>query len=315
MSLPVVSVITETITARSGGRTNSLATELAPNVKALEQQTYPRQLIEHIIVLDKEIDTTAADELCRRYPSVKFVSTLRSHYLVAKNAGAAAASGDIIALVDGDCEPEPDWIEMLVRTFNGNNVAAVAGRTYYTGGSGFSRTFSVPDFNYILTEDNNESSGFNISNVAFRRQVILEHPFDTRLPRNGGCYFLYHQLRAQGARILHQPRARVGHALDFEGLGFFRKHFERGYDGVRVYYLDNDSVLRGTRVLRRFGFIGLAGITLRRILIDWKRLIHHRRQIGVSIIALPYFAFLGFITRLIELTGGLSAIISRRSHS
>src|SRR6185436_2488773 len=137
----------------------------------------PQALIERIVVLDDQIAEADVAELRRRYPSVKFVSSPASNYFAAKNAGAQAAAGEIIALLDGDCEPAPDWLEALLAPFE-SGVAAVGGRTRYVGDSWVARTFSIPDFAYVLAEDTGEASGFNINNVAFRREVLLAHPFD-----------------------------------------------------------------------------------------------------------------------------------------
>jgi hypothetical protein len=218
------------------------------------------------------------------------------------------STGDIIALLDGDCQPAPDWLEALLAPFE-PGVAAVGGCTRYTGSSWAAWTFSVPDFAYVLSDEKASASGFNINNLAFRRGVLLAHPFDTRIPRNGGCYFLFHQLRAEGAHVLYEHRAVVAHGLDIRGLGFVRKHFDRGYDGVLVYDLDDGCVLRGTRLFRRVGAVALVAIGGRRIFVDWLRLLRHRRQIGIPIIALPYFGAVALGTRLIELTGGLTATI------
>jgi len=312
MTRQFVSVVIETINARSGRMTGALADVLTGTLKSLDRQTYPQELFECIVVLDQRVPTTEADEVCRRYPSIRFVSSLASNYLAAKNAGAAAARGEVVAMVDSDCESSPEWLESLVGTFEGN-VAAVAGRSYYQGDSWAARTFSIPDFAYILAEKNGTASGFNISNVAFRREVIVSHPFDARIARDGGCYLLFHQLQEKGGRVLYQPRAFVVHGLDFKGLGFVGKHFNRGYAGVAVYQLDDHDVLRGTRVLRRFGAIGLFAITGRRIMIDCLRMLRHRRQIGIPFLALPYFGLVAVTTRCIELVGGLAAITASRS--
>ena len=161
----------------------------------------------------------------------------------------------------------------------------------------------------MLADENGAASGFNINNVAFPREVLLKHPFDVRISRNGGCYFLFHQLRAEGARIVYESRAVVAHGIDIDGFGFARKHFDRGFDGVAVYSLDRDAVLRGTHLFRRFGGLALVGIIGRRILVDWMRLLRHRRQIGISVFALPYFGFIALMLRFIELTGGLTAVL------
>jgi glycosyltransferase involved in cell wall biosynthesis len=307
-----VSVIIETITTRFDYEAGSLPDDLERTLQALDRQTYPQSSIERIVVLDDRVTAADGAELRRRYPSVKFVSSPASNYFAAKNAGAEAAAGDVIVLLDGDCEPAPDWLEALLARFE-SGVAAVAGRTRYTGGSWVARTFSIPDFAYVLADETGAASGFNINNVAFRREVLLAHPFDARISRNGGCYFLFHQLRAAGERVLYEPSAAVAHGIDIGGLGFVRKHFDRGYDGVAVYRLDADAVLRGTRLFRRLGAVGLVAIIGRRIVVDWMRLLRHRRQIGVPLLALPYYGLVAVTTRLIELTGGLTAIVSSGS--
>lgn len=304
-----VSVVIETITTREDSR-GSLADDLRGTMEGLARQTVAPDEI--IIVLDDLVDAGAADELRRRYPHAKF-ATSEWNYFAAKNAGAAAAAGSVVALLDGDCVPDPDWLELLLARLT-PGVDAVAGCTRYTGRSLPARTFSVPDFSYVLEQENGTSTGMNINNVIFRRDVFLQHPFDPRIRRNGGCFLLFNQLRAAGARLIYEPRARTSHG--FAGvLNAFKKHYDRGYDGVTVYRLDEQCVLRGTRHVRRFGPIALAGITGRRVVFDWIRLARQRRQIGISALAVPYFCAVIVTTRLVELIGGFVAVATPRRSS
>ena len=314
MTKPLVSVVIETVTAREGDTAVPPADCIGGALDALGRQTWPPKLIEPIVVIDGEMAEADAAEIRRRYPSVKVVSSADSNYLAAKNAGAQAATGDIVALLDADCVPADDWLQTLLAPLERDeSVAAVGGRTRYGGGSWAARTFSVPDFAYVLAGEDGVAAGFVINNVAFRREVILAHPFEARIRRDGGCYLLFHQLRAQGLRVLIEPRAIVEHAPDVGGLGFARKHFKRGYDGVAVYRLDADGVLRGTRLLLRIGPVALLPITGRRIAADWLRLVRHRRQLGITPLAVPYFGAVAVVTRFVELAGGLAACISPES--
>jgi hypothetical protein len=190
-------------------------------------------------------------------------------------------------------------------------VTGVAGCVRYEDKGVLARALSVPDFGYILTETDGLASGFNLGNVAFRRDEFLANPLDARIVRNGGCYNLFHQLRAKGARIVYEPEARVSHALDFEGLSFFKKHWARGYEGLKVYQLDERGTFRGTSWYRRFGPLALVALSGRRILVDWARLARHRKQIGVSLPALPAYAVLGAGLRLVELAGSVAASLRR----
>ncbi|HEX8644096.1 MAG TPA: glycosyltransferase family 2 protein [Allosphingosinicella sp.] len=309
MTRPLVTVVIETITARLDTHA-ALAEVLAGPIRAVEGQTYPSDRIETILVVDDGIAEADIAEIGRRYPHVAIVRSEASNYFAAKNSGAARASGDYVMFLDGDCVPEPDCLEQLIRKFE-TGVAVVAGCVRYTGRSWTARILSVPDFAYIVTESDGQANGLNLSNAAFRRDVLAKLPLDERVRRDGGCYQLFHRIRAAGGRALYEPRAIASHGIDVGGLGFIRKHFSRGYDGVSVYRLDEDGLFRGTAWFRRLGPFALAALTVRRILLDWARLVRHRRQIGIRVVALPAYAMVGASLRLIELVGGSTAFFRR----
>src|SRR2546430_328136 len=45
----------------------------------------------------------------------------------ARNAAVTAADGDVIAMIDDDCEAEPDWIEVIVDRFRAVPQAGIVG--------------------------------------------------------------------------------------------------------------------------------------------------------------------------------------------
>ncbi len=136
-----------------------------------------------------DVPDADAAAVSRRFGFVRFARSAVTNYYAAKNAGAQAARGTVVALLDGDCVPEPAWVERLVARLE-PGVCAVAGQTRYARDTTLASTLAVPDFGYVVGEPSGAASGFNVNNVAFRREVLLEHPLDARLRRNGGCYFL-----------------------------------------------------------------------------------------------------------------------------
>ena len=308
MNTPLVSVVIETITARVDCHGSVLTDILAAPIAALEDQTWPKDRLEMILVVDQGVSADDLAAAARRFPGVRIASSAATNYFAGKNAGVAASSGEFVVLLDGDCTPAADCIERLIGRFE-PGVAAVAGRVRYSGSSWAARTFSVPDFAYIVADRDGQASGINLSCAAIRREVIEANPLEETIARNGGCYLLFHRLRQGGARILYEPGAVALHRLDFRGVGFVGKHFGRGYDNVSVLRADSSDSLRGTRWYRRFGGLALIGFTARRVLVDWARLARHRRQIGISLLALPYFALVGAGLRTVELAGALTAQI------
>lgn len=305
-----VSIIIETVTLRFDHDHGPLADAVASTIAAVERQTYPRDRFEILLVLDGAAGETLVADLRRRYPAVRLVLGAVPNYFAEKNAGVAAARGAIVAFLDGDCVPDPTWLSSLVAAFE-NGAEVVTGRTRYEGRSFSARTFSVPDFGTVA-EEQGASSGIMLNNVAFPRELALRHPLDARIRRNGGCYLLFHQLRAEGVRVTYAPEAVVSHGLDVAGLGFVRKHFDRGYDSVSVYRCDDTGALRGTRVFRRLGVLALPAIIARRVLLDWRHLARKRAQIDITALQVPYYAAVMLTTRAIELCGGVIATVGGR---
>jgi len=302
-----VSVIVETLTARTQG---PIADVVDVVLSALAQQVCrPSEVF--VVLTDDEDDDAAAAALARNHPDVFLIRIPRCNYFAMKNAGAVASSSDVIAFVDGDSVPDDDgWLGELLAGIDAG-ADAVAGQTAYRGGGATARTFTVSDFANTARNADGSSTGFNINNVAFRRDVFMRHKLDERIPRDGGCYLLYHTLRAEGADVRYEPRARATHAIDAGPLGFVRKHFNRGADGLVVYRLDAAGVLRGSRLVQRSGVM-LLPLTARRIMLDWARLVRMRDQIGISLPTVPYYAAVMVATRTIELAGGLQAARSWR---
>lgn len=306
MTQPRVSVVLETVTPQTSATGGRLAERIAQPLAALQRQTYPQALIEPVIAIGAEVSAAEREEIARLFPHVMVAAAAPGHYFDAKNRGAAAAHGEIVTFLDGDCTPEGDWLKALIGRFE-PGIDAVAGRVRYEDRSWLARALSVPDFGYVLEEEDGLASGFNLGNVAFRRELLLANPLDTRLVRNGACYNLFHQLKARGVRIVYEPAARVSHALDSEALGFLGKHWARGYEGLTVYRIDGAGTFRGTRWYQRFGALALVALSGRRILVDWARLARHRKQIGIPGAALPAYAALGAALRLTELAGSIAA--------
>jgi glycosyltransferase involved in cell wall biosynthesis len=92
-------------------------------LEALSRLNYPDY--EVIVVDDGSRDNT--QEILRDFPSVINIRQENKGLSVARNVGAAAARGEIIAYTDSDCMPDPDWLYFLIHTLLSDSFAAVGG--------------------------------------------------------------------------------------------------------------------------------------------------------------------------------------------
>jgi glucosyl-dolichyl phosphate glucuronosyltransferase len=98
--------------------------DIVAGVDALAHQTVPP--LETILVVDHndELLARARDELS----GVLVVDNQRTGGASgARNTGVAAAKGAVVAFLDDDARPEPDWVERLLSAYDDPSVLAVGG--------------------------------------------------------------------------------------------------------------------------------------------------------------------------------------------
>ena len=84
---------------------------------------YPK--LEVIVVDDGSTDDTAA--IAERYPRVRLLRIPHAGLAVARNEGFAAATGELIAYLDSDAFPTPEWPYYLALGLDGPRVGGVGG--------------------------------------------------------------------------------------------------------------------------------------------------------------------------------------------
>lgn len=130
------------------------AGRIGPCLDAIYSGTYPKDLLEVLVVDDHSTDDTAA-EVASRMGSTDF--SLRLIRLAERpNAGAgkkkaietavALARGPLIVTTDADCVPPPQWLSILVSFFESKNPAAIAGPVFLRPGPGLLGHFQALDF-------------------------------------------------------------------------------------------------------------------------------------------------------------------------
>jgi len=145
----------------------------------------------------------------------------------AKTFGAKKAKNDIIAMLDADGVPFPDWLSKIKKHFESNNISAVAGFGLYEGSTNsrnflynfFSRmTFKIGRLNYLIEK----SPWMPVNNCAIRKKPFF---------RYGGlrkvvCEDFDFAQRAKGLKVIYDWSINV--ALSdrrFEKEGFKKTIF------------------------------------------------------------------------------------------
>jgi O-antigen biosynthesis protein len=207
---------------------------------SLERLNYPDY--EVVVVNDGSKDGTLA--IAESFPYCRIISQENRGLSVARNVGAEAATGEIVAYTDSDCVAEPDWLNYLVGTMEAKGLAAC-------GGPNFSPTETrlVPEAVaaspgapcHVLLDDE-IAEHIAGCNMAFRRDVLLGiGGFDPIFHAAGDDVDFCWRLQDAGYTIGYSPAAFVWH---------YRRNTVRAYIGQQKGYGKAEALVYGKHPAR-----------------------------------------------------------------
>ena len=178
-------------------------------LEGLARLDYPDY--EVIVIDDGSRDATAA--IAGRY-GVGLIRTPNRGLARARNAGLAAASGEIVAYIDDDAFPDPHWLRYLAGTFMSTSHAGVGGPNIAPPGDGpiaecVARAPGGPI--HVLLSDR-EAEHIPGCNMAFRKASLEAiGGFDPQFRTAGDDVDVCWQLQARGWTLGFHPAALVWH--------------------------------------------------------------------------------------------------------
>jgi GT2 family glycosyltransferase len=175
----------------------------------LRDLDYPNY--EVIVVNDGSKDRTAA--ITEEF-GFQLISTGNRGLSSARNTGAEAASGEIVAYIDDDAYPDPQWLSYLADTFMTSEHAAVGGPNIAPPGGGFISecvAHSPGGPVQVLVSDR-EAEHIPGCNMAFRKSALMKiGGFDPQFRSAGDDVDVCWRLQDRGWTIGFNPSAMVWH--------------------------------------------------------------------------------------------------------
>src|SRR5207302_2806249 len=138
---------------------------------SLEALDYPDY--EVIVVNDGSKDRTL--EISERFPFCRIISQENKGLSAARNVGAEAATGEIVAYTDSDCVADSDWLTYLVGTIEAGDLAACGGPNFPPPEDSFvpaAVAVSPGGPTHVLISDE-RAEHIAGCNMAFRRDALL----------------------------------------------------------------------------------------------------------------------------------------------
>jgi glycosyltransferase involved in cell wall biosynthesis len=176
---------------------------------------------------DSAVRTAAASASRAGDTRIRYVHLSAKGLSRARNAGLLAARGDLIAMIDDDCEASPDLLEVVRDAFDSHPEVDLIGGSMLApakpAGRGFGRCPHWNPVEYLFDSDTSREAapadaGIVGGNFAVRRELVGSVGlFDEALGVGGDFpasedsdYFL--RVLAAGGAVLCTPRAVVHHS-------------------------------------------------------------------------------------------------------
>jgi O-antigen biosynthesis protein len=196
--------------------------ECCAGLAALDYPDY-----EVIFVDDGSTDATASIAAEHGF---RVISTENRGLSSARNTGWQAASGEIVAYLDDDASPDPDWLRYLATAFREGGYAGV-------GGPNIAPLDSIPTAacvahapgnpNHVLLSDR-EAEHIPGCNCAFRREALeAVSGFDPQFRVAGDDVDICWRIRERGWQLGFIPAAMVWHRRR-DSIGAYWRQ-QRGY--------------------------------------------------------------------------------------
>jgi len=194
-------------------------------LQALQEQTYPSNLFETIVINDHSDDNTV--EVVKQFKGI-ILSELdsdpvNSYKKKAIEQGINTASGKLIITTDADCIPPPTWIETIVSFYEDKKSAFIAALVIFQHDSSLIQIFQALDFLVLQgitgasvykkihsmcnganlayqKEVFEQVKGFEgVDNIASGDDMLLMHKIRKKFPED------VHYLKSKQAIVLTQP--------------------------------------------------------------------------------------------------------------
>ncbi|HUK61284.1 MAG TPA: glycosyltransferase [Stellaceae bacterium] len=214
---------------------------------SLEHLNYPDY--EVIVVNDGSKDRTL--EISEKFGYCRIISQPNKGLSVARNVGAEAATGEIVAYTDSDCVADPDWLAYLVAKMEASDLVACGGPNFPPPENSLvpaAVAVSPGGPTHVLLSDD-VAEHIAGCNMAFRRDVLLRlGGFDPVYRAAGDDVDICWRLQDAGYTIGFSPAAIVWH---------FRRNTVQAYIGQQRGYGKAEALVYSKHPFR-FNLFGQA---------------------------------------------------------
>ena len=301
--MPLVSVV---VVSDYAFDPQSASQDLLRTLRALRTQDYCGPL-EHLLVDTapglEALPRTVREEL----PGLRLVPGDTDSADALKNVGVVESHGEIVVVLDADCEPAPGWLRAAVSALAERRWSVVSGKTVYRQQELLPRLCALFTRGYLDPGPSSEDAvSLANNNSAFRREALVRCPFPGGVGPFAGRIHTQ-RLRDAGYAIRFCPEMLTFHAYDGWSIERdIRRHLGRTCIHSRLVEPGLPFASAA-----RWGLLSLPFFVAARIAYDWRVCLRVHGAYSVRWYELPMALAFAVAVRALEIPGMIDAVFNR----
>jgi glycosyltransferase involved in cell wall biosynthesis len=201
----------------------------------LNQNRLPDEIV---IVDDGSKDKTAEiiKDCASKNPIVKYIYQKNSGPAAARNNAWKNSTADICIFTDGDCVPEKNWIQELIKPLDDEKVGGVAGAYKTINKESILARFIGLEIEWRYSKVKNEIQAHGTYNLAVRKKVLEEiGGLDESYPVPSGEDWDMTYKISKRYELIFVRSAVVGHYHPEKFWWYMKNQVRRAFDRIKVY--------------------------------------------------------------------------------
>jgi glycosyltransferase involved in cell wall biosynthesis len=198
-------------------------------LESLTNQTVGRERYEVIVVDDGSTDETK--DIAAKY-SGKYIYQQNRGPAAARNNGVKHAEGEVILFTDADCEPQPTWIEEMIKPMNDPQVVGVKGIYKTRQKEIIARLVQIEyEHKYERMKRFKYIDFIDTYSAGYRKDIFMKYGgFDERYPKASveDQEFSFRLSRNEN-KMVFNPEAVVYHRHSSRLMDYLRKKYKIAY--------------------------------------------------------------------------------------
>jgi len=274
---------------------------VAKCIESLLSQSYPQDKIEIIVVDDGSTDGTSSF-IKKNFPKVKLITKKNSGAYDSRNKGIAVASGEIIALTDGDCIATKNWLKNIEKVLREKKIQVVGGKITHDNNNLLYKATAISDFGGYLDNKEKFITSIPTGNLAAKREIFEKFSFNSNLRSSGDRLFSWNLITA-GYKLLYHPSIEIIHQPPLKWSKFVERKYRYGNSFVQIR--KEIKTLPGAKLVQ-WGIFGLIALAIGRFFLDFYRMIKFRKPASVKLYEIIPLTIVLAFGRIIFLFGELN---------